>query len=177
MTSRLAIPELVALDPDRLEASARSLSRGDCAGGEHATERLVSFRLRGRPCAVDARVVERAVSRLSRPLAVPLQDGSERLVAFVEELPVPVADLQGFVVGAPREPTALEAHPALLVTTPLGPIAVAVEGPLELLEDHLAFAAQGGDPATVQALGMLSGGSLALDPTWLQEWAEKTARP
>lgn len=177
MTAPLQIPELVAVDLELLERRAGELATGAVVESANRSEdRLVSFRLRGRSCAVDARFVERAVARLTRPLTVPLQDGGERLVAFVEEQPVPVVDLEGFATGKPREAAALESHPALLVTTGLGPVAVAVDGPLELLEDHIAFAAAGGDPAPLRTAGVLSGGTVALDPAWLQEWAEKAAR-
>jgi hypothetical protein len=174
----LSVPELVVKDIDLLEQRARELSTGSVAETlDRAEDRLVSFRLRGRACAVDVRVVERAVARLSRPLPVPLQDGGERLVAFVEERPVPVVDLEGFAAGIPRDLAALESHPALLVTTSIGPVAVAVSGPLELLEDHVAFAAASGDPAPMRTVGVLAGGTVALDPIWLQEWAERAARP
>lgn len=178
MIAPLQVPVLVASDVDLLERRARELAIGSVAETlSRVEDRLVSFRLRGRACAVDARVVERAVARLSRPLPVPLQDGSERLVAFVEERPVPVVDLEAFAAGGPRDLATLESHPALLVTTSIGPVAVAVSGPLELLEDHVAFATADGDPAPLRTVGVLAGGTVALDPAWLQEWAEKAARP
>ncbi len=178
MTAPLQVPELVVSEVELLERRARELATGSVAETlSRVEDRLVSFRLRGRPCAVDARVVERAVARLSRPLPVPLQGGGERLVAFVEERPVPVVDLEAFAGGTPRELAALESHPALLVTTSIGPVAVAVSGPLELLEDHVAFAAAEGDPAPLRTAGVLAGGTVALDPAWLQEWAERAARP
>jgi len=173
----LPVPALVPLDPELLERRARALAAGGGHDDAQTLDRLVSFQLAGLPCAVDARVVERAVARLARPLPVPLQDGGERLVTFVDERAVPVVDLVGFAVGSPRESNALESQPALLVTTPGGSIAVAVDGPLELLEDHLVFAAEAADGAAIRAAGRLSGGTLALDPAWLQEWAEKAARP
>jgi len=173
----LPVPPLVPVDPELLERRARALAADGARGDASTLDRLVSFQLAGLPCAVDARVVERAVARLARPLPVPLQDGGERLVTFVEERAVPVVDLVGFALNGPREASALESQPALLVTTPGGSIAVAVDGPLELLEDHLAFAAEAADGAAIRAAGRLSGGTLALDPAWLQEWAEKAARP
>ena len=177
-SSLVVTPELVAADLDLLERRAGELASGSGVDDLGCPEdRLVSFRLQGRTCAVHALVVERAVARLSRPLAVPLTDGGERLVAFVEEQPVPVVDLEGFAGGKPREPSALESQPALLVTTPHGSVAVAVGGPLELLEDHLVQGAAGGDPAPLRMVGLLAGGTMALDPAWLQEWAGKAARP
>jgi hypothetical protein len=176
--SGLPVPELIPREPELLERRARELASGSqTLDPERSLDRHVAFQLFGLPCAVEAGVVERAVARLSRPLPVPLQDGGERLVTFVEERPVPVVDLVGFAAGEPREAAALESNPALLVSTAGGPVAVAVEGPLELLEDHLAFAAEGLDGGAIRAAGRLSGGTLALDPAWLQEWADKAARP
>ncbi len=173
----LPVPPLIPLAPELLEQRARLLAAEGARDDGRTLDRLVSFQLAGLACAVDARVVERAVARLARPLPVPLQDGGERLVTFVEERAVPVVDLVGFSLASPREARALEAHPALLVTTPAGSIAIAVDGPLELLEDHLAFAAEAMDSGAIRAAGRLAGGTLALDPAWLQEWAEKAARP
>jgi hypothetical protein len=178
VTTLLAVPDLVAQDVGILEQRARALAAGSAMEDfGRVEERMVSFRIKGRQCAVEAQAVEKAVARLSRPLPVPLKDGGTRLVAFVDERPVPVVDLEGFASGKERDPITLESNPALLVGTSLGPVAVAVEGPLELLEDHLAFAAAGGDPASIRTVGMLAGGMVALDPAWLQEWAEKAARP
>jgi hypothetical protein len=176
VTSTLRVPELVPRDLAILERRARELATGAAVEEvSRVQDRLVSFTLRGTPCAVDASVLERAVTRLARPLPVPREAGDDRLVAFVDERPVPVVDLSAYVAGKPRTLEALEAHPALLVTTRAGPVAVAVEGPLELLEDHVAFAAEAGDPGPIRAAGRLSCGVLALDPAWLQEWAERAA--
>ncbi|HET6440538.1 MAG TPA: hypothetical protein VFG59_20930 [Anaeromyxobacter sp.] len=173
----LPVPQLVPLDPGLLERRAQDLAKGAAAQEGLVLDHLVSFRLRGEPCAVVARVVERAVARLSRALAVPLAEGGTRLVTFVEERPVPVVDLAGLAAGAAREAETLEGEPALVVATGLGPVAVVVEGPLELLEDHLAHLAQGGDAAPIRTLGLLSGGATVIDPTWLGEWAGKAVRP
>jgi hypothetical protein len=176
VSTALRVPELVLRDQEILERRAQELATGAVAEElSRAQDRLVSFTLRGAACAVDAGVLERAVARLARPLPVPRETGSDRLVAFVDERPVPVVDLAAFVAGQPRELAVLEGQPALLVSTSAGPVAVAVEGPLELVEDHVAFAAAGGDPSPIRAAGRLSSGILALDPAWLQEWAEKAA--
>jgi hypothetical protein len=176
VTTSLRVPDLVPHDLELLERRARELATGsDVEDAGRVLDRLVSFTLHGMACAVDARVLERAVARLARPLPVPREAGEDRLICFVEERPVPVVDLAAFAAGKDRPPEELEAHPALLVTTSAGPVAVAVEGPLELLEDHVAFGAEAGDPAPIRAAGRLSCGILALDPAWLQEWAEKAA--
>jgi hypothetical protein len=176
VTTPLLVPELVLRDQEILERRARELAAGTAAEEvSRVQDRLVSFTLGGAACAVDAGVLERAVARLTRPLPVPRESGDDRLVAFVDERPVPVVDLEAFAAGRPRAVEELEAHPALIVTTTAGPVAVAVEGPLELLEDHVAFAAEPGDPAPIRAAGRLRSGILALDPAWLQEWAERAA--
>lgn len=178
MTARLGVPRLFPFDVEVLERRAAALAAGEAAAEPARTvEHLVSFRLQGRACAVKAAVVERAVARLARPIAVPLAAGGERLVAFVEEQPVLVVDLSGAAGGAPRAVEALSGRPALVLFTGLGPVAVAVDGPLELLEDHLAAAAAPGDPAPIQVAGILAGGATLIDPAWLLEWAEKAARP
>jgi hypothetical protein len=65
----------------------------------------------------------------------------------------------------------------VVVTTGIGSVAVAVDGPLDLLEDRLAAVTAPGDAAPIRAAGVLSGGCTALDAAWVQEWAEKAARP
>jgi hypothetical protein len=162
---------------DVLERRACELASRATLEPVSAEQRAVSFQLRGRPCAVDASVVERALARLTRPLTVPVADGVDRMVAFIDERPMPVVDLAGMAAGRVRGAAALEGRPAVVVSTGLGPVAVAVDGPLELLEDHLAAGAAPGDPAEIRTVGVLGGGAIALDPAWLQEWAEKAARP
>lgn len=178
MTERLPVPRLLPSDVELLERRARALAAGGAgeerAGGEAL---LVGFHLGERPCALDSAVVERAVSRLAPPVAVPLAGGGERLVAFVEERPVPVVDLAGLVAGAPRAAAVLAGRPAVVVTTGIGSVAVAVDGPLDLLEDRLVAVTAAGDEAAIRVAGRLAGGGTALDAAWLQGWAEKAARP
>jgi len=177
---RLPVPTIVAEDADALERRARALAAGDRDGREDAAGllRLVTFRLGGAPCAVETGPIERAVV-LPAPVAVPLADGGERPVAFVDERPVPVVDLAGFAAGAPRRAEALGGAPALVVATDGGPVAVAVEGPLELAEDRLAAAAAperaAGDG--VRLAGRLAGGAALLDADWLRAFAGKAAAP
>ncbi|HET8539200.1 MAG TPA: hypothetical protein VFL83_04950 [Anaeromyxobacter sp.] len=181
MTDRLPLPRVVPGDAAVLERRARALAAGDPAREEDAlgavgAARLVAFRLRGRPCAVDGAVVARAVV-LAAPLAIPLVDGSERPVAFVDELPVPVADLAGAAAGRPRAAAALSGAPALLVETAEGPVAVAVEAPLELAEDRLAATAAPGGDEVPRIAGRLAGGADLVDGAWLAGWAAKAVRP
>ncbi|HEX9050826.1 MAG TPA: hypothetical protein VF841_09870 [Anaeromyxobacter sp.] len=179
MTDRPPAARIVPGDEDVLERRARALASG-AGGGERdasGVRRLVSFRLRGRPCAVDGGAVARAIV-LAAPFAVPVADGSERPVAFVDERPVPVADLAGAVSGEARAAASLSGAPALLVDTPHGPVAVAVEGPLELAEDRLAASAAPGAPEEVPRLaGRLAGGAALVDAPWLAAWAAKAVRP
>jgi hypothetical protein len=175
----LPVPRLVPTDAEALERRARALAGGDAdeAARDVGLLRLVAFRLHGRPCAVDAGVVERAVSRLSRPISVPLADATERTVAFVEERPLPVVDLVGLAAGAPRRTAALEGCPALVLATPVGPVAAVVEGPLELDEDRVVAAVQGDDGSDLRVAGVLAGGAALLDGAWLAAWVGKAARP
>ena len=179
MTSRLPVPRVVPGDRDVLERRARELARGAVADDADRGDllRLVAFRLRGRPCAVDALGIERAVT-LGAPIPVPLADGSERAVAFLDERPVAVVDLAGHAAGAPRGAGELAGSPAIVVATPGGPVAVVVEGPLELAEDRLAGAAAAGEEGgRIRLAGRLEGGASLLDAGWLATWAGKAARP
>lgn len=165
-------PRLQLEDVAVLEQRAAALARPDDAGeGAGSLVRLVAFTLGGRPCAVEADRVERVVSRLATPVPVPLAAGGERTVAFVEERAVPVVDLAGHARGAPRGGGALSGRPALVVATEAGPVAVVVDGPLDLLEDRLAAVAAGQDDAAVRVAGRLASGAELLDGGWLAAWA------
>ncbi len=177
MTRALPVPRMVPADLEVLERRARALAAGrqpeEGRGGsaEPGALRLVSFQLGGKPCAVDASIVERAVV-LARPIAVPLAEGSERLVAFVLEKPLPVADLAAAASGAQRSAADLDGAPAIVVSTPAGPVAVVVEGPLDLAEDVVAGTAEGhveGEPVRIS--GRLAGGGVLVDAGWLASWA------
>jgi hypothetical protein len=181
MSRSIPVPRLVPSAVDVLEERARALARGasDEADASAGLLRLVVFALRGRPCALETASVERVVLRLARPLGVPLAGGGERLVSFVEERPVPLADLAGFVAGVPREASALAGAPALVLSTPSGPVAVAVDGPLELAERRLAAAATpdpGHGDERVRVAGVLDGGAALVDAAWLVAWAGRVAR-
>jgi len=177
VSARLTSPRVTVMDAELLEHRARKLAAG-AAAEDDATGivRVVTFRLRGRACAVETAIVERAVV-LSAPFAVPVADGSERAVAFVEERPVPIADLAGVVDRAPRRAARLAGSPAIVVETSGGPVAVAVEGPIELAEDRLSGAAEeraGEDD--LRLAGILASGAVLLDAPWLAAWAERSAR-
>jgi hypothetical protein len=176
----LPVPSIVAGDTEALERRARALAGGAASddGDAAGLLRVVAFRLRGAPCAVETGPIERAVV-LSAPIAVPLADGSERAVAFVDERPLPVVDLAGAAAGAPRRAADLAGVPALVVATPGGPVAVAVEGPLELAEDRLAGAAAPEEARSdgLRLAGRLAGGAALVDAAWLRAFAGKAASP
>jgi hypothetical protein len=174
--SGIPVPRVVPADLGTLERRAEELAApAEVAsdGGDEEVLRLVSFRLRRMPCAVETAVVERAVV-LGRPLAVPSADGAERHVAFVLERPLRVLDLAAAVTGAPRTGAQLEGAPALVVRTAAGLVAVAVEGPLDLAEDRVAAHTEGAaELDAIRMAGRLCGGALLLDATWLATWAGK----
>ena len=167
-------------DVPLLERRARALASGKAEIVEEA-ERLglIAFRLGGRPCAVEARAVERAVPRLGRLVAVPLSAGGERLVAYVDEMPLPVADL-ACCVGPSRAPEVLALAPAVVLPVPSGRVAVAVEGPLDLLEEALAersaCGGEGDNPDAPRLVARLAGGASLLDADWLAGWAGRNVR-
>jgi hypothetical protein len=175
---RTAPALLLPTDLERLEQRARELATGQLETvHDDAATRLVLFRLMGLPCALDATPVERAVARLLGPVGVPTAGGRDRTVAFVEEQPLPVADLSGTLAGRERLPSELAGLPALVVATRDGPVAVAVEGPLDLREERLAGTAaeQWSGAAGMRLAGRLADGTSVLDTGWLLEWAGKAA--
>jgi hypothetical protein len=154
----------------RLASQARALARLE-AGEAAAAAGLVvvTFSLAGRPLAVEARVVERAVARLGAAAAVALAGGGVRLVAWVEDQPVAVADLAALAGLPPRDAASLAGVPALVLATSAGPVALAVEGPLSLADDQLALGA-GSALAGAAGLGLagrLASGAALLDGAWL----------
>jgi hypothetical protein len=177
---RLAPSRLLARDLDQLEQRARALAAGETAVEElEGAVRLILFRLRGLPCAVDAGKVTRAVARLVGATTVPMANGSERTVAFVEEQPVPVADLAGSARGAERAARELAGSPALMLAGAEGAVAVAVEGPLDLREERITGAVGEEQESAIPGLrlaGRLADGTTVLDASWLLAWAGKAAR-
>jgi hypothetical protein len=182
VSDRIAAARLLPRDLELLERRARALAAGDDGTRDGEAEadgriRLVLFRILGLPCAVEAAPVERAVSRLLGATAVPMAEGRDRTVAFVDEQPLPVADLAGAVAGVEREASELAGASALVVATALGSVAVAVEGPLDLREERIAAAARAATEETgLRLAGRLADGTSVLDASWLVAWAGKAAR-
>jgi hypothetical protein len=179
---RIAPARIVPRDAAQLELRARELAaegaETEAQADAAAARRLVVFRLRGLPCAVEAACVERAVSRLLGVAAVPMATGPDRNVAFVEEQPVPVIDLLVAAGAVERSPAALSAGPALVVATAEGSVAVAVEGPLDLREERLAGTVGEAlrDGEGPRLAGRLGDGTSVLDAAWLAAWAGEAAR-
>jgi len=181
VSHRLPPVRLLPRDLEQLERRARALAAGEAEAGdgEQGLARLVLFRIGGHPCALDASPVTRAVARLGGATQVPMSDGGERTVTFVEEQPLPVVDLSGAAAGEERTAAALADGPALVLQTEAGPVAVAVEGPLDLREERLSGAVAEGQESGLPGLrlaGRLGDGTSVLDAAWLQAWAGRVIR-
>ncbi len=173
---RLPAVRIVPQDADTLEQRARKLASAvdDEARKDAQSIPLVTFRLGVLRCAIGASVVERAVARIGAPVPIATVAGGERAITFVDERPVPVADLAGTVAGAPRKAHRLAGTAALLVATRDGPVAVSVDGPLELAEERLAEtvpADDGGEEGAIRLAGRLADGTSVLSAEWLVRWA------
>lgn len=179
MTARPPRLRVEPADEARLQEQAHRLARGEAVAAPAAALEVVTFTLAGRPLAVEAAAVERAVARLGATAEVPQAGGRARAVAWVDEQPVAVADLAALAGLPARPPEALAAAPALLVAAADGPAAVAVEGPLELAEEPLLQVA---DPALdglpgLAIQGRLAGGALLLPAAWLRARAGGPGAP
>lgn len=160
-----------------LEVAARALgARADETAGIAAGPLTVTFGLGGVRCAVEACAIGRAVLRLGGVVPVPFAAGGERLVTFVDERPVPVVDL---VRSRRRTLDGLARAPALLISLESGPVAVAVEGPLELSEAPLAQSAEAspGDPDVPRLVGRLADGTSLIDGGWMRHFAARSLAP
>ncbi len=176
-------PPPLRIDPGdeaRLRTQAHRLAAGAAADGPSARPlEVVTFRLGGRPCAVEGRAVARAVTRLGPLVEVPQAGGGARPVAWVDEQPLAVTDLAAAAGLPPRPPAALAHAPALLVASAGGLSALAVEGPLELGEAALAAAAGPaleGLPGPALA-GRLEGGAALLEAGWVLAQAAGAPAP
>lgn len=179
---RLAPARIRVEDVETLGARARALAGARAPGEEDARAAfasLVRFRLGGLDCALEARVVERALARLPGAAAVAAAPGGERAFAFVDDRPVLVADLSGAVAGAPRAAAHLAGSAVLLVATAEGSVAIAVDGPLELIDERLAATAPEsawGAGGGVRLCGQLADGTPVISTEWLVGWASRGGR-
>lgn len=178
-TASLPVPRISPRDLDQLERRARELASGEAeAAGPGGARPVVVFRLSRTAFAVETAAVQRAIPRLAGVLPVPVSAGIERAVAFVEDRPLPVADLAGFAAGAPRRVADLAGSPALVVAAPEGEVLLAVDGPLALSEEGMtAGAAFDPGEGRVRITGRLESGAQLLDAAWLLEWARRAVRP
>lgn len=182
--SRLNVP-FEPVDPqtrELLEERARRLAAGALVQAGPQAEALlcVVFELGGARCALEAALVQRALVRLGQVAAVPLSESASRPVAFVDGRALPVADLAAHVRGRARGAEALSRSPALVVGPRLAPVALAVDGPLELSAQRLAQSVQAGTEEWDEGprlSGRLVDGTLLLSAQWLLGWAESLARP
>lgn len=173
---RLAPARIAARDVAELERRARALAAGEVEGESALPGALwVTFRLGGVPCGLEVGAVERAVLRLPMVFTVPLATGGERAAAFVDERALPVVDL----VRPARDARALREAPALVVAIDSGPVAVAVEGPVELSEAPMAAGAEpaAADGDAPRLAGRLADGTSLLDAGWVRRLASRSLAP
>jgi hypothetical protein len=173
---RLAPARIATRDVAELERRAGALATGEVESQAAPSGALsVTFRLGGVPCGLEASAVERAVLRLATVFAVPLAAGGERTAAFVDERALPVVDL----VRPARDVQTLRDAPALVLAIDSGPIAVAVEGPLELSEAALAVATEpaAADGDAPRLSGRLADGTSVLDAGWVRRFASRALSP
>lgn len=159
-----------------LEERARRLAGGAGAQAEtRPTLLVVRFALAGRTWALEACALERVLAALGPVHALPAEEGPARAIAFLEEDPVPVLDLCG-LEGTARPPRALERAPALVMRDLDGPLALAVEGPLDLEELAVTHSTTGLREAGLPVAGRLADGTLLLDGEDLRQRASRAVR-
>ncbi|MGC4121259.1 MAG: hypothetical protein QM765_43115 [Myxococcales bacterium] len=177
---RLPLERLVPAEVDLpvLEERARRLCADvACAADPRPVLLVVRFYLAGERWAVTVGGLQRALVAVGAVHAIPSASGPARAVAFVDEEPVPVFDLCG-AVGPSREPRSLALAPALVLRDGVGPLAVAVEGPLDL--DEAVLLQKASSPAlrasALPLAGRLEGGAGLLDLDVLRERASRALR-
>ncbi len=158
----------------RLEEAARALA-GDAAAQEESSVLLVQFGLGGEPHAVELGVVERAVTHF--PEVVPLAGtrGKVKGTAFFDGVAHVVVDLLEGTGRPPRSLEEIERSPALVVDREGVPMALAVEGPLELAEVPAGWAAKAVAGEGVGVAARLPNGVLVLATEWLRQFISEVA--
>jgi hypothetical protein len=159
------------VDAAVLDGRALALERDSGSEPETRLRQLASFRLGPAECATEILAIARAVVRLGEVLPIAGTAPVFRGIAFVENFPVPVVDLASLGRTVPRPLSALAAGPALMVEKGPRRVAVAVEGPLDLLEEELSEGAgsQAG-PGVVRFAGATRSGALVVSSEWLSQW-------
>jgi chemotaxis signal transduction protein len=180
--SRL-LPRTVRILPgaaEVLESRAKSLVQGlDDRGRDEDRSRLaVTFELVDRPYAVDLSVLESTVAKLGRVTEIAGAATVVRGVAFVDNVAQPVLDLVEQVTGRRRRLEEIAHGPAFIVREGSTSWAVAVEGPLELLEVDRGHLDRSADLMShgVGISGRLEEGQLILSKAWLREWLLNASR-
>ncbi|MGC4117126.1 MAG: hypothetical protein QM765_21715 [Myxococcales bacterium] len=171
-------PADLAVLEERARLLANGLAHGASANADAASRRMVvRFRVGGNPLAIAVAELVRAVTQLGAVLRVPDGRGGGLLVAFLQEKPVPVFDLH-VLLGQACSIDRLMRGPALLLRDEEGPIACAVEGPLELAEVTLTHTVRAGRPFehSLPLEGLLSDGASLLEPEELRARASRTVR-
>jgi chemotaxis protein histidine kinase CheA len=160
-----------------LEDRARQLAQGQAAPAVEDRRLVVRFQLGGQPWAVESRELQHALAQIGPVIRVPGDGGRGRLVAFFHERPLPVFDLDELVEQG-RSPERLARAPALVLRDEEGPIACAVEGPLDLAElavthTAAAFALRA---LALPLAGRLSDGAMLFDVEGLRQRASRAVR-
>jgi chemotaxis signal transduction protein len=163
-----------------LEERARQLSTpDDAAESLEASTMAVSFQLGPARFAVDMEQLVRAVTRLGTVAVLPHAAPGIRGVAFVDGVPHLIFDLCERAIGAARPLGAICAGPALLVRHDKRAIAIAVDGPLDLLpvRASAASALDEQDIASLRIAGRLEDGTLRLSPSWFRTLVDSLGEP
>jgi chemotaxis signal transduction protein len=172
----LRLEHLSPAQLEQLKVRAAQLANADShAPDAAAPDSLVTFFLGGVRCAVRLEAVAKTVLQLR--LVVPLAGAAPSVagVTFIDNRPRLVLDLLPATGHPAREPTALATAPALVLRADGAAVALAVEGPLELLDSEASLlpGAPDGRLDRLQLAGRLEGGAHLIDATWLQAWAQR----
>jgi chemotaxis signal transduction protein len=171
--------EVTPSDVGLLEARAKQLSIAAEVDSLDESRMAVTFQIGSGRFALDMELLDRAVTRLGTVAALPHAGSAMRGVAFVDGVPHLVFDLCERTLSAPRSLTAISAGPALLVRDHTRPLAIAVDGPLDLLpvRSNAASALDEQDVASVRIAGRLEDGTLRLSPSWFLALVDGLGEP
>ncbi|MHB8874742.1 MAG: hypothetical protein ACYC8T_13720 [Myxococcaceae bacterium] len=162
-----------------LEERARLLAHP--AEDEEAAEReltVVGFFLGESACAIELARVDKAVPRLGEVEPLAGAPNAVRGIAFIDNLPRLVVDLQAVTSAHPRSLQEIAAAPALVMRWDATVLAVSVGGPLELMEGRLAARARPSDApglGSIELSAQLTTGVMVISDGWLQRWAAAIA--
>ncbi len=164
-------PKSISVVPgaqERLRAAARALETE--AVVEEAPQLMVQFGLGGTAYAVELSAIDRAITQFGEVIPLPGAPASIRGTAFLDGVPHVVADLLE-AAGHPRRALdVLERSPALVVHREGVPLAIAVEGPLELTEVAVSGVSAATSRNGVGVAAKLPNGALLLATDWLRQF-------